>query len=268
MPFSPNEFLANAKLKDGFAKNNRFEVMLPIPAAVNKNVSNSMIDKMIGSVTGLIKDIGAAFTGTLFGSTGQNQNAVSANPAMSRYLALQCEAAELPGKTLQTADVKIYGPSFKVPYQTQFSDMNLTFLCTNEFYERKLFEQWMNCIHAGDTWNLRFAKDEETRYLTNITIIQYDEFIKQIYAVELIDAYPIGIAPQALSWGEEGFHRLGVTFAYSSYRIKYEGAYNIVDAATSIFGGSAANKLLGKVSDKLSGGIGGTIGRAFNRILF
>jgi hypothetical protein len=268
MPFSPNEFLANAKLKDGFAKNNRFEVMLPIPSAVNKNISNSMIDKMIGSVTGFIKDLGSALSGNLFGTSEQAQNSISANPSISRYLALQCEAAELPGKTLQTADVKIYGPTFKVPYQTQFSDMNLTFICTNEFYERKLFEQWMGCIHANDTWNLRFAKDEETRYLTNITIIQYDEFIKQIYAVELIDAYPVGVAPQSLSWGEEGFHRLSVTFAYQSYRVKYNGEYNIVDAAVSIFGGSAANKLLGGISNRIGNGIGGTIGRAFNRILF
>jgi hypothetical protein len=50
--------------------------------------------------------------------------------------------------------------------------------------------------------------------------------------------------------------------------VVYDGGYDLADAAISIFGGSAANKLLGKVSDKLSGGIGGAVGRAFNRILF
>jgi len=264
MPFSPNEFLANAKIKDGFAKNNRFEVVLPIPSAVNKFVGNSVIDNIIGSVTGAVTDI----TNSIFGGLGANPASTSSNPAMSRYLALQCEAAELPGRTLQTADRKIYGPISKIPYASQFNDINLTFLCTNEFYERKLFDQWMECIHPSDTWNVRFPADNETRYLTNIKIIQYDEFIKQIYAVELIEAFPVGISPQPLSWGEEGFHRLSISFAYTNYKVVYKGGYDLGAAATSIFGGSIANNLLSKGSQLFGNTIGGTVGRAFNRILF
>jgi hypothetical protein len=151
-------------------------------------------------------------------------------------LALQCESAELPGKTLQTADVKIYGPTFKVPYQTQYSDTNLTFLCTNQFYERKLFDRWMEAIQPSDTNNMRFPKGAQSRYMTNIKIIQYDDFIKQIYAVELIDAFPVGVAPQSLSWSEDSFHRLSVSFAYQRYRPIYEGTYDLAAAATALFG--------------------------------
>ncbi len=156
---------------------------------------------------------------------------------------MQCESAELPGKTLQTADVKIYGPIFKVPYQTQYSDTTLTFLSTNEFWERKLFERWMEAIMPTDTNNLRFPKGTQSRYLTNIKVIQYDDFIKQIFAVELIDAFPIGIAPQALSWGEDGFHRLSIQFAYQRYRVVYDGNYDIGAALTSLFGSAAARLL-------------------------
>jgi hypothetical protein len=162
---------------------------------------------------------------------------------MSRYLALQCESAELPGKTFQTADVKIYGPTFKVPYQTMYGDTTLTFLCTNEFYERKLFERWMEAIHPTDTNNMRFAKGAQSRYMTNIKIIQYDDFIKQIHAVELIDAFPIGIASQALNWGEDGFHRLGIQFAYQKYRTVYDGSYDIGAAASALFGAAGARLL-------------------------
>jgi hypothetical protein len=79
--------------------------------------------------------------------------------------------------------------------------------------------------------------------MTNIKIIQYDDFIKQIYAVELIDAFPIGVAPQALSWGEDGFHRLQVQFAYQKLRVQYEGTYNLAAAATALFG-AAGSRLL------------------------
>ena len=87
-----------------------------------------------------------------------------------------------------------------------------------------------------DTNNLRFPKDEETRYMTNIKIIQYDEFIKQIYAVELIDAFPIGIASQQLTWTDDNVHRLTIQFAYQKYRTIYDGTYDLTQAAAALFG--------------------------------
>jgi hypothetical protein len=86
------------------------------------------------------------------------------------------------------------------------------------------------------TNNLRFPKDDETRYMTNIQILQYDDFIKQIYAVKLIDAYPIGVASQPLSWSDDGFHRLTVQFAYQTYQPVYEGYVDLGEAAASYFG--------------------------------
>lgn len=244
MSFSPNLFLSNVRAKDGLAKPSRFEVVLPIPPYINQFVGNSVIEKILNFPNSVFSDVSQAINNAL-GRGGQQTNEYSrtANASLSRYLALQCEGAELPGKTLATADVKIYGPIFKVPYQTQYTDTTLTFLCTNEFYERKLFDRWMEAIHPSDTNNLRFPKSQTSRYMTNIKIIQYDEFIKQIYAVELIDAFPIGVAPQSLSWSEDGFHRLSIQFAYQKYKVIYDGNYNLGAAATALFG-SAASRLL------------------------
>jgi hypothetical protein len=243
MSFSPNLFLSNVRAKDGLAKPSRFEVVLPIPPYVNSFVGSSIIEKIMNFPNSIFSDVSDAI-GNVFGKQGQqDEYSKTSNASMSRYLALQCEAAELPGKTLQTADVKIYGPTFKVPYQTQYSDMSLTFLCTNEFYERKLFDRWMECIHPTDTNNLRFPKGQSSRYLTNIKIIQYDDFIKQIYAVELIDAFPIGVAPMSLNWAEDGFHRLSVQFGYQRFRTICDGTYDLAAAASALFG-AAGSRLL------------------------
>jgi len=243
MAFSPNLFLANVRSKDGLAKTCRYEVVLPIPPYINSFIGNSIFEKILNFPNSIFSDVSDAINST-FGRGGQqDEYSRTSNSSMSRNLALQCEAAELPGKTLTTADVKIYGPTFKVPYQTQYSDTSLTFLCTNEFYERKLFDRWMEAIHPSDTNNLRFPKGDKTRYMTNIKIIQYDDFIKQIYAVELIDAFPIGVAPQSLSWADDGFHRLVISFAYQKYRTIYEGTYDIGAAAASLFG-AAGSRLL------------------------
>jgi hypothetical protein len=243
MSFSPNLFLSNIRGKDGLAKPSRFEIILPIPPYIGQFVGSSIIEKILNFPNSIFSDVSDAI-GSAFGRNGQSDEySKTSNSSLSRYLALQCESAELPGRTLATQDVKIYGPTFKVPYQTQYGDMSFTFLCTNDFFERKLFDRWVEAIHPSDTNNLRYAKGNSTRYLTNIKIIQYDEFIKQIYAVELIDAFPIGIAPQSLSWSEENFHRLQISFAYQKYKVIYDGNYDLASAATALFGSVAARKL-------------------------
>ena len=243
MSFSPNLFLSNVRAKDGLAKPSRFEVVLPIPSYINSFIGNSILEKILNFPNSIFSDVSTSIN-SAFGRQGtQDEQSRTSNSSISRYLALQCESAELPGKTFQTADVKIYGPTFKVPYQTMYGDTTLTFLCTNEFYERKLFERWMEAIHPTDTNNMRFAKGAQSRYMTNIKIIQYDDFIKQIHAVEMIDAFPIGIASQALNWSEDGFHRLSIQFAYQKYRTVYDGSYDVGAAASALFGAAGARLL-------------------------
>jgi len=240
MSFSPNLFLSNINGKGGPARSNRFEVILPIPPYIGQSIGNSFLEKVLNFPNSVFTDVSDAINNAMgSGSDGMK----SSNPSVSRYLALQCEAAELPGRTLETADVKIYGPSFKVPYRMQYSETTLTFICTNDFYERKLFERWMDAIIPPDTNNPRFPKSQVSRYLTDIRVIQYDDIVRQIYAVDLIDAFPTGISPQALSWGDDAFHRLSVQFSYQKYRSIFEGKYDIGQTLASL-GGTAATRLL------------------------
>ena len=187
-----NRFISNISGKNGLAKTNRFSAVVNIPTGLGISYRYSDI------------------------------------------LSLQCEATELPGKSLITAEAKTYGPIYKVPYQTQYNDITLTFLCTTDFYERKIFEDWINYIMPLKTNNLRFG----TEYKQSISISQYDdgpapsntltvnpgnvrgsytEDVSPVYQATLIDAFPINIAPQQLSWSDDGFHRLSVQFSYYRY---------------------------------------------------
>jgi len=271
MAFSPNLFLSHVRAKDGLAKPSRFQVILPIPPYIGQSIGNSVIEKILNLPNSIFNDVSDAIN-SAFGRQGeQDEYSKSSNSTMTRYLSLQCEAAELPGKTLQTADVKIYGPIFKVPYQTQYTDTTLTFLSTNDFHERKLFDRWMEAIHPSDTNNLRFPKGQQSRYLTNIRIIQYDDFTRQIFAVELIDAFPIGVAPQTLSWSEDGFHRLSIQFAYQRYKPIYEGTFDIGQSVTSLLGvglskvlpfGSSTN-IIAQTAGRVTSGVNSVIGKLF-----
>lgn len=231
MSFLPQLFLSNIKAKEGLARPSRFQVILPIPSYVNTFISSSILEKLLNLPNSVFSDVTTRVL-------GQSEQQVSSNPSISRYLALQCESAELPGKSLTSADVTIYGPGFKVPYKANYSETTLTWICTNEFYERKLFDRWLESIVPTDTNNARFPKGNGLTggYMTNIKIVQYDDFIKQIYAVELIDAFPVGISSQALSWSDDGVHRLSVQFSYQKFKTIYEGGYDLGAAASALLG--------------------------------
>ena len=255
MSFSPQLFLTNMKAHDGPAKPSRFEVILPIPNYINSFVGNSILEQLINLPNNIVSSVTDIF------SAPQDPATRTTNASLSRYLALQCETAELPGRTLLTQDVKVYGPTFKVPYQSQYNDISLGFICTNDFYERKLFDRWIEAIHPSDTNNLRFPKGNGTRYMCNITIIQYDDFIKKIYSVQLVDAFPIGVAAQPLNWSEDNFHRLSVQFAYQRYKVIYEGSYDLAAAASALFGVKAA-----PFFDRAGNSINNTIGKTLAKI--
>lgn len=239
MAFLPQLFLSNINSKDGPAKPNRFQVIMPIPRYISEFVSTSVIERLLNLPNSVFSDITARAIGTEDGSRNYD-------PVISRYLALQCESTELPGKSLQTDEVQIYGPSFQVPRQAVYGDISFTFICTNDFYERKLFDRWMEAIVPTDTNNTRFAKGEKTRFLTDIKIVQYNDFFKQIYAVDLIDAFPKSINAQSLSWSEEGFHRLTVQFAYQKFKTIYKGAYDVGAIGAALVGAGIAGTPTGK----------------------
>ena len=154
------------------AKQNRFDVTIPVPTALVLHVNKA------------------------------------------RRLTFRCEEANLPGRTLSTAELKIgSSPNEKYPYGTTFNDIDLTFIVDDTMEQRTFFDDWMNYINPNYSWNLRYKED----YATVITINQYDAQNRNSYSVNLYEAFPISINQMDLSWGTEGYHKLVVTFAYTSW---------------------------------------------------
>lgn len=134
----------------------------------------------------------------------------------NRYLALRCEAAELPGRALVTHDQKIYGPIEKFPYQQSYTDITLTYIVDETMSVKLLFDGWLDLISpAYGTGNYNF--EYKDNYKTDITINQYDVRGILIYSVKLIDAFPIAVNQLDLDWSSDGHHKLAVVFAYTYY---------------------------------------------------
>jgi len=162
----------------------------------------------------------------------------------NRDLTYLCEAAEMPGRAFLSLDAHYYGPNQKLPFQSQYEDTTMTFLCRSESLERQFFDDWMENISPTNSFDFSFKSD----YETSIHVSQYadygaDKAAKETYRITLLNAYPVSISPQPMTWADDQFQRLAVTFTYYKWqRINYDKAPSprtdtLVNGKESIFTG-------------------------------
>lgn len=157
----------------------------------------------------------------------------------SRTIGFRCESAELPGRAISTTVQKTYGPEEKYPYLTNYNDVTLSFIMSDDMREKRFFDAWLEWINPSFSHSLNYKGD----YCTPIRISQYDVTNRVSYSVDLIDAFPVGTNAMSLSWSSDGYHVLPVTFAYTRWRDN-----SLQTAAQGIF-----QRVLGEVFNDLDG---------------
>lgn len=148
----------------------------------------------------------------------------------TKGLSLRCENAEMPGRALATTDRKIGSvPVFRIPYQSMYNEMNMTFIVDGDMNVKLFFDLWMESINPTSNYNFRYPKD----YITDIAITQYDMSNKITYKSILLNAYPLSVNQLDLDWTADTYHKLNVTFAYTNWTF---GTINQIgkDALTQI----------------------------------
>jgi len=186
------EVLSGYRTKDGFARANRYEVMLHVPSG---------------------------FRGT---GEGNLQNAAPAilNQAKGdgtvRKTGLRCESISFPGRNLDTSpDTNIYGPTREIVSGFSFAEVSATFVCSADMREKLFFETWQRLAFDPQSWALGYYDD----YVGAVDIHQLDEQDKKRYGVQLIEAFPKNIEAQSLGYGQnDTLHRINVTFSYRYWK--------------------------------------------------
>lgn len=153
-----------------------------------------------------------------------------------------CEAAEFPGRGFLNYDMRYYGPNFKVPYKSEYQETAMTFLCRSESFERQFFDDWMELINPTNTYDFNY-KDS---YKCEIHMFQFGESAATTertepvatYAWTLHDAFPILVNPQPVTWADDNFQRLAISFTYTKWTRKNRDPesrqYRLVNGATIV----------------------------------
>lgn len=130
----------------------------------------------------------------------------------------RCERAEIPGKSIATVDETGPGPTLKLPYDTTYNDMQLTFICSEDMFERRFFESWMDEIVAlpgshGYGGMIRYYDDFALD--STLQISQAGSDGKSVLWYNLYHAFPIQMSPMTLAWEESNtYQRFTVTMSY------------------------------------------------------
>ena len=178
--------------RQGLAKTNRFLTIFTPPTQALLN-----LDPM---------DIVGRFANGTF-----NARSLISDP---RDIAFLCEATSIPGRSINTLDFQAEKETIKMPNGYIDDDVTMTFLLTNDYYMKDMFETWLSSIVDTENYTLGYKKN----YQTDIVIQQLNAEDKNVYGIKLINAYPINISSIALNnESENSIQKIEITFAYDRY---------------------------------------------------
>ena len=193
---------------EGFAKPNRFMVDFVLPTGVDTGVAQGP-----GGSQGIL------FEEEVQNSTVSGQ--MQRETQIQRGLRAFVENVDMPGRTLDTTDYKIYGPRRQVVTGHSFSgEITMSMYCDKFLRQRSFFEMWQKAAFDQGTNNVHFYEE----YIGAVRIYQLGAFAENAdrdrisYGVELFECFPKTISAVSYNQGSENeIQKISVSLAFKSW---------------------------------------------------
>ena len=200
-------FQAKMNEGEGFARPNRFMVDFMLPRGLEEQASSE------GDADQF------TFQEEVQRSTLPGQ--LQAETELQRGLRAFCFAAELPGRNVDTAPLKTYGPKREVVYGHSYSqEITLSFYADKFLRQRSCFELWQNSAMDLATNNVHFY-DEYTGAIRIYALGAFsgDAFRDRIaYGVHMYECYPKTITAVPLNYGTQNeIMQINISFYYRNW---------------------------------------------------
>ena len=200
-------FQAKMNEGEGFARPNRFMVDFILPKGLEEQASSE------GDADQF------TFQEEVQRSTLPGQ--LQAETELQRGLRAFCFAAELPGRNVDTAPLKTYGPKREIVYGHSYSqEITLSFYADKFLRQRSFFELWQNSAMDLATNNVHFY-DEYTGAIRIYALGAFsgDAFRDRIaYGVHMYECYPKTITAVPLNYGTQNeIMQINISFYYRNW---------------------------------------------------
>lgn len=131
-----------------------------------------------------------------------------------RLVSLFAEVSNFPPLNLSVRPLKIgSGPTYQRPIGSEYGGdgMAMTFHVDRRMQVKSFFDDWMQAVVDGTTYEPRYQED----YATEIYITQLDEAGNETYSIKLVEAFPRSMNLMELNQSSQNqTHRLNMIFAY------------------------------------------------------
>lgn len=161
-------------MRHGIERTNRFRVTIPLP-----NQLNAVIEQHQEQNGGLLPDwlqetinLGSIVLG------GVSNN--------DRSIQFTCLGTALSGTQMAMEESKINGHTMKFSTGIERESTMFNFLVSNDFYEKKIFDKWMNFIVDEKTRKVSYFDD----YTVDITVEALNANGQVVYTLNMIDSHP------------------------------------------------------------------------------
>ena len=180
-----DEVLAEFHSKDGFAKSNRWEIIIIPPTGYRGNQTT-----------------GNVFAPIMQQNTGEG---------VTQKAALMCEAFAFPGRNLTTTpDSNLYGPEREMVDGYTFGDISSTFRLSSDMKEKQFFDTWQRLAYNPQDFSIGYYYD----YVGEIRLYQLDEQDRRRYGIKLLECFPKTVDQMAVTQGAGDLQRVNVTWVY------------------------------------------------------
>ena len=140
---------------------------------------------------------------------------------IQRGLRAYIDSVDMPGRNLDTTDLKIYGPRRQVVNGHSFSgEITMSIYCDKYLRQRSFFEMWQKAAFDQGTNNVHFYDE----YTGGLRIYQLGAFAgnadrdRICYGVELYEVFPKTISAVSFGHGQtDEIQKISVTLAFKNW---------------------------------------------------
>lgn len=137
-----------------------------------------------------------------------------------KSMTLRARAVSFPGRTIETREYKVYGPTQKIAMDSSFEDVSMSIILSEDMREKNYLEQWQD-IAVGryrESDGKAIYEDMDlsfyNKYIGQILITTFNELGKPVRKLKCLEAYPVNVGTVSYSWEENSVAMLDVTFTY------------------------------------------------------
>ena len=180
-----DEILGQYHSPDGFAKNNRWEIIITPPTGYR----------------------GSNQSGNIFAPIMQQNT----GEGVTQKVGVMCEAFSFPGRNLtSTPDSNLYGPEREMVDGYTFGDISSTFRLSSDHKEKQFFDTWQRLAYNPQDFSIGYYYD----YIGEIRLYQLDEKDQRRYGIKLLECFPKTVDQMAVTQSAGDLQRVNVTWAY------------------------------------------------------